>query len=245
MTPTADAARPVARAIEGVRVLAVAGVGTGVVVGGIGGRLAMLVLRLTSPDTVRGVESDDGFTIGRFTLSGTYSLMMIGAVVGVVGAAAYRLVRPWLLGPRWFRLTTLALGAGAVVGSMLVHADGIDFRLLTPTWLAIALFVLLPAVFAVTVAVAVERVEDPSSWTRHGRMAFVLPVVLVAAFPLSIFPLAIAAGLLVAWSSAGAAGAAWRRYRVVGVTVRAAWLAIAVLGLIALINDVREIAAVT
>jgi hypothetical protein len=245
VTPTAAAARPLARTIEGVRVLAVAGVGTGVIVGGIGGRLAMLVLRLTSPDTVRGVESDDGFTIGRFTLSGTYSLMMIGAVVGVIGAAVYRLVRPWLLGPGWFRLTTLALGAGAVVGSMLVHADGIDFRLLTPTWLAIALFVLLPAVFAVTVATAVNHVEDPSSWTRRGRMAYVLPVVMVAAFPLSIFPLAIAAGVLIAWSSIGATGDAGRRHRVVGVTVRAAWLAIAVLGLIALINDIREIAAVT
>ena len=50
---------------ERLRVLAVAGIPLGVLVGGIVGRVAMLVLRLTSPDSVRGVESDDGFTIGR------------------------------------------------------------------------------------------------------------------------------------------------------------------------------------
>ena len=155
-----------ARVFEGVRVLAVAGIAAGVLVGGIGNRLAMLALRLTSSDRVDGIESDDGFTIGRFTLSGTYNLLLLGAVFGIIGAAAYQWVRPWLIGPRWFRLLTIALGAGAVVGSMLVHADGIDFRLLTPTWFAIGLFVALPALFAVVVALAVEGVEDPESWTR-------------------------------------------------------------------------------
>jgi hypothetical protein len=84
--------------LERWRVIVVAGISVGVVVGGVGSRVAMLVLRLTSPDHVRGVTSDDGFTIGRVTLSGTYNLLLLGAAVGIIGAAAYRVVAPWLIG---------------------------------------------------------------------------------------------------------------------------------------------------
>ena len=37
---------------------------SGAVIGGLGGRLVMRILLLTSDDTVRGVTSDDGFEIG-------------------------------------------------------------------------------------------------------------------------------------------------------------------------------------
>ena len=56
---------------EQLRVLIVGGIPYGVLVAGVGSRLAMLLLRLTSPDAVSGVtsgiESDDGFTIGQMT----------------------------------------------------------------------------------------------------------------------------------------------------------------------------------
>ncbi len=39
----------------------------GLLVAGIGGRLAMFILRVTSGSEVIGLESDDGFVIGRFT----------------------------------------------------------------------------------------------------------------------------------------------------------------------------------
>ena len=129
------------------RVIIVAGVAGGVVLVGLGSRLAMLLLRVTSPDHVRGIESDDGFTIGELTLAGTYNLLNLGAAVGILGAFVYRRVAPWLIGPRWFRRVTTGSAAGAVGGSMLIHADGIHFTLLGPLWLAIALFIALPAVF--------------------------------------------------------------------------------------------------
>ena len=44
-----------------------AGAIAGLLVGGIGGRLAMLLLRLTSPDSVIGMRSDDNFEIGVLT----------------------------------------------------------------------------------------------------------------------------------------------------------------------------------
>lgn len=233
--------------IDELRVLVVAGVSVGLMVAGGGSRLAMFVLRLTSPDNVRGVTSDDGFSIGQTTLSGTYSLLGLGAGVGIIGAAAYQWVRPWLLGQRWFRLLTVALGSGAVVGSMLVHADGVDFTLLKPTWLAVALFVALPAVFAVAVGLAVERVERVDSFTRRRPFVWLLPVVLIAAVPPSLFIVAIAGLILAAWVAIRD-DPALRRFitaRTTGLVVRGVWLGVAVLGLLSLLGDIADLRAAT
>lgn len=221
-------------------VLIVAGIPTGVLVAGVGSRLAMLVLRLTSPDEVVGVTSDDGFEIGRFTLGGTYNLLMLGAVVGVIGAAAYRAVQPWLLGPTWFRRLTVAAGSGAVVGSMLVHADGIDFRFLKPTWLAIGLFVALPALFGAVIGVVVDRVSAIA--VSHGWRRWVVPTVLVAAFPVAIVVVAIAAVVLAVWVPVRhGLGSAGGLPKPAGLGVRAVWLLIALAGLAALVGDVRAL----
>ncbi len=232
------------RVVEPLRVLVVAGIATGVVVAGVGSRLAMFLLRLTSPDRVIGVTSDDGFIIGRFTLSGTYNLLHLGAVVGVIGAGAYWLVAPWLIGPNWFRRLTVAAGSGAVVGSMLVHADGIDFTLLEPTWLAIGLFVALPAVFGAVLAVTVDRVARPGSWTSRGRIRPALPLVAVALFPISAFPTVLVAVMLgfasfVTDLDYTRVGPRWRMAG--GLTVRAIWLALAGAGLMGLVGDIRAI----
>lgn len=222
-------------------VVIVAGVPTGVLVAGVGSRLAMFVLRLTSPDYMRGVTSDDGFEIGRFTLGGTYNLLMLGAGVGLIGAATYQAVRPWLLGPVWFQRFTVAAASGAVVGSILVTTEGIDFRLLTPLWLAIGLFVALPAVFAVAVAVAVDQV---SAMPRvPGWRRWVLPAALVVPFPFAIFVMLVVAGALtLSVLVARGVRAAGGPPRGTGILVRGAWLGVAVLGLVALIDDVRTLA---
>ncbi len=221
-------------------ILVVAGIPIGVVVAGIGSRLAMLVLRLTSPDHVVGLTSDDGFEIGRFTLGGTYSLLLLGAAVGVIGAAAYRAVAPWLLGPVWFRRCTVAVASGVVVGSTLVHADGIDFRVLKPMWLAIALFVALPAVFGWAIAVAVDRVADRG--LPAGRRRWVLPALLVAAFPFVILIVAFAAIVLAVWVTVRSGFDSDDVPTAAALAIRAGWLAIVVLGLVALVGDIRALA---
>src|SRR5262245_46818474 len=70
-----------------------AGVIVGLVVGGVGGRLAMLLLRLTSPDSVIGVESDDGFEIGVFSDQTMFLLQATAALGGTFGAL-YAALRP-------------------------------------------------------------------------------------------------------------------------------------------------------
>lgn len=85
---------------ELLRIIVLAGVPVGGVVIGGGSRLAMFLLRLTSPDSVIGVESDDGFRIGQFTFLDTYNLLNLGGALGIVGAAACVATATWLAGPQ-------------------------------------------------------------------------------------------------------------------------------------------------
>lgn len=229
--------------IERMRVLIVAGIPTGALLAGVGSRLAMLLLRLTSPDRVNGVTSDDGFTIGRVTLGGTYSLVLIGAAVGIIGAGAYRLVAPWLIGPLWFRRVTTGLAAGAVVGSMLIHSDGVDFTLLKPTWLAIGLFIALPALFGLVIGAVVDSVSRPGSWTARGRRRWLLPAVAVACFPPTLFAVGFVLVPVGFWALAREVDfqREIREVRGLVLAVRAIWLIIAVAGLAALLNDINAL----
>lgn len=230
--------------LETMRVIIVAGVLYGVVSIGIGSRVAMLLLRLTSSRSVIGIRSDDDFVIGRFTLAGTYNLLMLGAVFGMLGVGMYLLVAKRLLGPTWFRQVTVGLACGAVVGSMLVHADGVDFTKLTPTWFAIALFVALPALFGVFLRPVVTSVQGPQSWSLRGRRRWAIPLVAIVCFPQAVFvPVAIAVVVTVLTLIAGNShigrlrSASWFT-----LATRATWLAIAVSGLVALVNDIRQLA---
>ena len=231
--------------IMDVRATVLAGIWLGVLVGGIGSRLAMLVLRLLSPDTVQGVISDDGFRIGQVTPSGTYSLLAVGALFGIVGASAYRWVDHWLIGPGWFRQVTTALGSGAVVGSMLVHPDGVDFQLLRPQWLAIAFFVLVPGVFGFFIGPLERALAKPNAWVNRGRRGWIMPFVSIAAFPPLIVLVVIvaAARLLAAAVRQDPPDYAVRDNPVAGLLVRGAWLGIAVMGLLGLVGDARTILA--
>ena len=74
---------------------AAAGFLAGGLVGGIGGRLGMFVLRLTSNPSLHGLETDDGFTIGIFS-GATLFLLLLTAVLGAAGGLVYVIVRPWL-----------------------------------------------------------------------------------------------------------------------------------------------------
>ena len=125
---------------------------------------------------------------------------------------------------------------------MLVHSDGVDFRLLKPLWLAIGLFVALPALFAVAIGIGVDRVASADSWTKVGRRRWALPLVLIAGFP-AVLVIAVPAFLVLAvWvpvcQSLAPNGDVPFGLR---VAVRGAWLAVAVAGLIALVRDVGEL----
>ena len=240
-----DAARStVSEGVRSIRATVLAGIWLGALVGGVGGRLAMLVLRLTSSEHVHGVISDDGFRIGRVTLLGTYGLVGIASSIGIIGSAAYRWVSGWLLGPPLFRRLSAAAGAGAVVGSMLVHSDGVDFTLLDPQWLAIAFFVLLPATFAFFVGPLQTALEREGAWIDRGWRGWAVTAISVVVFPVNIVFAVIVALVSIVWVLGIRDTDAYdelRATRGFGLLVRGGWGAVAIAGLAGLVSDAQAI----
>jgi hypothetical protein len=186
---------------------------TGAAVGGVGGRIAMFVLRLTSSPSLRGVETDDGFTIGAFSAA-TIFLVFIAAFAGVVAGMSYLVVRRWL--PARSRPWLAAAFAGVTGGALLVHPDGIDFRVLEPLPLAIAIFIAIPAAYGLVISLFVERRlarPVPAEGSSPRWMAGLLPMILLLfAGPLGVLTIAVTVlagalhtkipALLGAWGSA-------------------------------------------
>lgn len=231
---------PRQRAVRQVAGVTAVGLGLGLLIGGVGSRLAMRALFLTSDPSVRGIFTDDGFRIGQFSATATLNLLLVGTAVGVIGAFVYAAVRPFLLGPRWLRSTGCAVAGGAVVGSMLVHTGGGDFTDLSPRWFAIALFTALPALFAGLAAPAVDRAIDDDGWfQRAPRRVALLPLVVFLFPPLLIFVGLPAAVVLVARERVGRSPALSGivRHPVAMWSLRAVWFTVAVAGAAALAKD--------
>jgi hypothetical protein len=146
---------------------AASGAIAGGLVGGVGGRLAMLLLRLTSPDVVTGMVSDDGFEIGVVSLD-TVQLVLAMAMLGAINGVLYAAVRGAL--PRRLRLPLWSVFAAVLGGASIVHDDGVDFTFVEPAALAIALFVLLPGAAAAVVVLLVERWSRVEPWS-DSRLA--------------------------------------------------------------------------
>ena len=164
---------------------AAAGGIAGILVGGIGGRLAMLLLRFTSPGSVRGTLTDDEFEIGVVTFD-TLNLVAttwaLGAIAGLFVALALR-----FMPGRWAVWAWAAPGA-TLGGAGLIHGDGVDFTVLEPAWLAVLLFIVIPAAGLVLTAALVRSWER---WWWVNRRRTVL--VVVAAAPVAVlFPVGLA-----------------------------------------------------
>lgn len=131
------------------------GAACGLVWGGIGGRIAMRVVFLTSSENVRGLTSDDGFEIG--TISGaTVFLLIFTTILGGIAGLGVGIVRMVTSGPTWALAIGMGVATATSVGAAIVHTDGVDFRFLDPLWLTIGLFVLLPGLWGASVVVATE-----------------------------------------------------------------------------------------
>lgn len=153
------------RAFRQLGIGVLAGAVSGFVVGGLGGRLFMFVLAELNPED-SGVRTDDGVPIGQFTLDGTLNLIIITTVIGVIGGLVFLALRGLRFGPQWFRVLSMPLGATMVVGSMLVHSDGVDFTLLQPVALGVAMTLAVPFLYTLLVAFLVDRWigDDGGGW---------------------------------------------------------------------------------
>ncbi len=165
----------------------------GVVVGGIGGRLAMLLLRLTSPDVVVGMTSDNGFEIGVVSTR-TLDLLVATAGLGALNGVLYAAFRGAL--PARLRLPLWTVFAAALGGATVVDEEGVDFTLLEPAALAIGLFVLLPGAAAALVVLLVERWSRAEPWADTRLSVGICVAALLGSVALALAAL-VAAGALV------------------------------------------------
>lgn len=175
-----------------------AGALVGLVVAGIGGRLAMRIIASTSDPSVQGVVTDDGFVVGAVTLSGTLQFVLLeGLPSGILAGLIYLALRPFLLGRPGTRYATCGLWGVAVFGPTLVHVDGVDFNLLGPAWLAIALFVALPGLLGLLVPPAVERATRSGGWFMTAPRRRALSPLLLMAYPPLLLGLAAPAAVVI------------------------------------------------
>ena len=168
------------------------GVVTGWLTVGVLGRLAMALLAGLNPEAA-GLTSDDGFEIGTFTLDGSLNLLLLGGTFfGGLSAVFYLLLRPLMIGPGWFRLLSVSVGAGTVVGAMLVHTEGVDFTALRPVWLTVGLFVALPIVHVALLSGVSEWLlarKQAGRWRVPGVVGWAGRVALAIVFVLAVVDL--------------------------------------------------------
>ena len=159
-----------------------AGFIAGVLIGGVGGRVAMLLLRVTSSPRVLGMESDDGFTIGRVS-SETLFLLGVAVGLGILGGIFYLIVRNWI--PSRGRVPAMVAYFALVGGNGIIHPGGRDFTQLSPLPLAVALFVAIPALYGLAMPMMTERFLREDSLirrTKYGWIAGLAPLALAFVF---------------------------------------------------------------
>lgn len=127
------------RTLRPVALLGVASLVSGVVVGGIGGRLVMSVSAQAAGAEMAGQVTENGNVVGEFTVGGTIALIVfVGLLGGMLASVGVVASDPWLkwLGP--FR----GVGFGLVVLTAYGYDTfaSIDFLILDPVLLNVLMF---------------------------------------------------------------------------------------------------------
>ena len=151
-------------------IVGIAGVVTGVIVGGIGGRILMRISAIAAPDHVMGATTEGGNRVGEVTLGGTLGLIIfIGIGLGVIGAIAFLISEPWLSrAGRWHGLAfaSFLLAIGSRAG---LSADNFDFFIVGNQELNVLMFLALFLAFGILMPPIIGRLERRLPVINHGR----------------------------------------------------------------------------
>ena len=214
----ADRARPAGevlrRFVRSIAIAVSAGATAGVLVGGLGSRLAMRIMAATSGDEAQGAITEADEVVGRITVGGTLGLVLfVGVGLGSLAALLYLLVRRWLPWPAWLSGLLFGVLLLAVFGrDDPVDPNNPDFTILSPKWLAVALFTLLLPLYGLVLGSLVARLEAgyPTLSTRPKVLVAYAPLLLFAPFLPVVVPLAAIALLAVGAQRLRPLARAWR-----------------------------------
>ena len=193
----------------------VAGGLAGMIVGGIGSRVAMRIAAIAAPESVRGVPTEAGARIGEITLEGTLFLLLFAGVSSAfVGTSFYLAVRSWLPRRRWIRGLAFGTLELLVFGTLILDAGNPDFTILGNSVLNVALFGSLFMLHGVLLVLLVEPSGRLVGWvageTRWrgaavdvaaalaATLTVLLTAIIIPAFGLRLGPLGPAVAVLVA-----------------------------------------------
>ncbi|MFE6255645.1 hypothetical protein [Agromyces sp. NPDC057865] len=202
--PTAPRLR---RHLDGLRLYAwwvsmflVAATASTLLVTGAGGRLAMRLLALTSPEAT-GRLTEASATVGEITFEGTLGFLVFGALpFAFASTALYLLVAPWLP-PGRLAGPTFGLAVFVIVSPFIdpLRSDNVDFDIVGPGWLSVLVFAALAVVQGAFLAAFAGRLSRSLPlMTRANWADTVLPLVLgVVLWPLGAI---LAVGALVTFS---------------------------------------------
>jgi hypothetical protein len=132
-----------------------AGALAGALWGGIGGRVVMRAIALIDEST-EGSQTDFA-TVGEFTVGGTFTLLVLTMIAGVIGGAIYLALRRWL--PRNRGMRGIYFGMLMMFGPGLIAVSEVDLQIFEPALPIFAMFVFLIVAYGVTVALATDHLH--------------------------------------------------------------------------------------
>ena len=147
----------------------------GVLILGVGGRLAMRLsgaMALSADPGTRFMLTGDGFQVGRITLDGSLGLVIFGGIFGSIVAGVYwALLKDRL--PARRQLLWAGLAAAAIGGNFLVHPDNIDFVILKPVVANVMLYPMLTGLAGVVIVLIDRRLTQRLSQSKNVGLTFI------------------------------------------------------------------------
>ncbi len=233
------------RYARSVTIAVAAGIGSGLLVAGPGGRLAMRLLAATAGDRAQGRLTEADEVVGEITVGGTVGFVVFVALFfGGSSGAIYVLVRRWL--PRG-RLGGVALGALllVVVAPAVdpIRRDNPDFDVVGPGWLSLLVFTALALLQGMAVVAVAGRTSRglPLPSMRRGVLWRYVPLLLLLPAAPVLLVLAAVGGLVVVASRVSALAGLPRRPATIAAG-RVALVAAALASLPRFVTTVADIA---
>ena len=188
------------RYLWSVTVAVVSGIGSGLLIAGAGGRLAMRLLAATAGDAAQGRLTEADEIVGRITTGGSIGFIVFTALFfGSATGAIYVLIRRWLppgrLGGLAYGLLLLIVAAPSIDP---LRADNPDFDIVGPGWVAILVFSAVVLVHGMLVAALAGRYSRALPLPSRRPRALVAYLPLLMLLPIAPVVLIIAVGGLVA-----------------------------------------------